>query len=876
MQAITNINYQPIKFGNEAGILSEVSHLCNRFLRSNFDLCFTKPSSMRHTDSFQFASDFVNYTNTSIFLTGKAGTGKTTFLKYCKDNGVKNTAIVAPTGVAAMNAGGTTIHSFFQLPFTPYIPMGKGFDGNAGVNDKNSLISRLRLNNDRKEVMQNLELLIIDEVSMVRSDVLDAIDAVLRHVRSQYTRPFGGVQVLLIGDMYQLPPVVKDDEWQLLTPYYKSQYFFNSHVIESQPPVYIELDKIYRQSDASFVSVLNQVRNNEMDQDGFDLLHSRYLPNYDPPKTENYITLTTHNNKADAINFKSLSELKGAMQNFDALIDGEFYEKSFPADLQLKLKTGAQVMFIKNDTERIRRYFNGKIGIVQKIEDEKILVLCNGDASPIEVKKEKWKNIRYVLDKATNQVEENEIGSFTQFPLRLAWAITIHKSQGLTFEKAIIDAGEAFAPGQVYVALSRCTTLQGMILHSRINNNSLHSDNRITTFSATQKTSAAQIQILHEAKRRFQQDEIKKLFLFSTQELNSKALFSFFSLQQTSFNKEALASIESIHLLVTSINATAKKFEPQLNQLLEENILPENNEVLQKRLVAAANHFVNELENLKNEINKCPAVTDSKLMATDFNKLLLNLYTGVSLQLHLLSGCREGFKVAEFLQHKRKFIKPVLLVNAYAVKSKYIKTDSPHPELYQLLREKRDSICEEKNVPVYLIANGVTLNEMAMYLPQTIEELNRIAGFGSARSKQYGEAFLSIIRQYCEQHNLRTNIEAKPGKVKRREKAIGIKTDTKTASFTLFKEGKTIEEIAMERNMSIGTIEGHLAYFVTIGEIDINTIVPLDKQELIKSAAEKYGVLSNRILKENLPDDITYGQIRMAIASFNRLLTDIK
>lgn len=867
MQPINNTSYLPVKFGNEAAVVTEVSYLYIRSLPSNLDLCFSKPSSMRHTDSFQFASDFVNYTNTSIFLTGKAGTGKTTFLKYCKDNGVKNTAIVAPTGVAAMNAGGTTIHSFFQLPFTPYIPLGKGFDGNTGVNDKNSLISRLRLSNDRKEVMQNLELLIIDEISMVRSDVLDAMDTVLRHVRSQYTRPFGGVQVLLIGDMYQLPPVVKEEEWQLLNPYYKSQYFFNSHVIESQPPVYIELDKIYRQSDASFVSVLNQVRNNEMDQEGFDLLHSRYLPNYDPPKTENYITLTTHNSKADTINFKSLSELKGTIQNFDALIDGEFYEKSFPADLQLKLKPGAQVMFIKNDTERIRRYFNGKIGIVQKIEDEKIMVLCNGDATPIEVKKEKWKNIRYVVDKSTNQVEENEIGSFTQFPLRLAWAITIHKSQGLTFEKAIIDAGEAFAPGQVYVALSRCTSLQGMILHSRINNNSLHSDNRITTFSGTQKTSAAQIQILHEAKRRFQQEEIKKLFHFSTQELNSKALLSFVSLQQTSFNKEALAAIESIHSLVTAICATAKKFEPQLNQLLEENILPENNDLLQNRLVAAVKHFANELEKLKNEINKCPAETDSKVVASDFNKLLLNLYIGVSLQLHLLSGCREGFKVAAFSQHKRQFIKPVLSANAYALKSKYIKTESPHPELYHLLRNKRDSVCEEKNMPVYLIAGAVTLNEMALYLPQTMEELNRISGFGPAKTKQFGEGFLSIIRHYCDQHNLRTNIDAKPIKVKRREKAIEIKTDTKTASFTLFKEGKTIEEIAIERNMSVGTIEGHLAYFVTIGEIDINTIIPGDKQELVKSAVEKYGVLSNKMLKENLPDDITYGQIRMVIAS---------
>lgn len=827
---------------------------------------------MHHSDSFQLASDFIHYTNTSIFLTGKAGTGKTTFLKYCKENGIKNTAIVAPTGVAAMNAGGTTIHSFFQLPFNPFIPTVKGFVGDIGVNDKNSLISRLRLNNDRKEVMQKLELLIIDEISMVRCDVLDAIDTVLRHVRSQYSRPFGGVQVLLIGDMYQLPPVAKDDEWQILSPYYKSPYFFNSYVMESMPPVYVELDIIYRQNDASFINVLNQVRNNEMNEDGFKLLHSRYLPNFNPPKEENYITLTTHNNKADAINFKALNELSGRLVNFNAQVEGEFYEKSYPADLQLKLKVGAQVMFIKNDTEKVRRYFNGKIGFVEKIEDEKILVICKGDNNTIEVKKEKWKNIRYVVDKATNQVEENEIGSFTQFPLRLAWAITIHKSQGLTFEKAIIDAGEAFAPGQVYVALSRCSSLHGMILHSRINHHSLHSDNRISSFAKTQKTSAAQIQILNDAKHRYQQEEIIKLFDFSSEQLNSKAVLAFVITQQTSFNSTAQSSLEEIHQLISSMVTISKKFEPQLKEMLEYPDLPENNEVLQKRLVAAANHFIFSLENIKIAINKCPAETDSKLIATDFNKLLLALYNDICLRLHLLNGCQNGFCLNDYLLHKRQYVASLLTANAYAGKSAYIKTESPHPELYKLLRKKRDSLCDEKNSPVYLIAGSITLEEMARYLPQTLDQLNRVAGFGVVKSKLYGEDFLSIIRDYCEQHDLHTNIDAKPIKATRKEKSHAIKTDTKTASFNLFKAGKSIEAIAMERNMTNATIEGHLSYFVGIGEVDINTIIPADKQVFIKSAIEKRGSVSTTILKEILPDNITYGEIRMVMASIKSIL----
>lgn len=828
-----------------------------------------KTHFMQHSNSFQFASDFINYTSASIFLTGKAGTGKTTFLKHCKDNGVKNTAIVAPTGVAAMNAGGTTIHSFFQLPFNPFIPMARGFDGNEGVNDKNSLLSRLRLNNDRRDVMQKLELLIIDEISMVRCDVLDAIDAVLRHVRNQHSRPFGGVQVLLIGDMYQLPPVVKDEEWQVLSPYYKSQYFFNSHVIESQPPVYVELDKIYRQSDPSFVNVLNQVRNNEMDQEGFELLHSRYLPDHNPPKEENYITLTTHNNKADAINFKALNEIKSDVRNFDALITGEFYEKSFPADVHLKLKVGAQVMFVKNDTEKVRRYFNGKIGVVEKIEDEKIMVLCQGNSVPFEVRKEKWKNIRYVVDKTTNQVEENEIGSFSQFPLRLAWAITIHKSQGLTFEKAIIDAGEAFAPGQVYVALSRCTSLQGMILHSRINSHSLHSDSRITNFAGTQKATAVQIQILQQAKHQFQQEEIKYLFNFLEQQLDAKAVLSFVTVQQTSFNAAALPSAESIHTNISNIKNVGNKFEPQLNQILEQPVLPENNEALQTRLAAAANHFIQELEKLKNEINKCPAETDSKIIATDFNKLLLVLYNSICLRLHLLSGCKTGFKVDDFLLHKRSYIKPVLLANAYAAKSAPTKSNSPHPDLYQLLRSKRDELCDVREAPVYLIANGTTLNEMALYLPQTLDELTQVSGFGPVKARQFGETFLTIIREYCELHNLHTNIEAKPAKARLQKRDTELKTNTKTASLTLYKEGKSIEEIAKERKMAAATIEGHLAYFAALGEVDINTIMEAGKQQLIKAAIEKFGPASSKTLKDNLPEKISYGEIKLVVASIN-------
>ena len=818
--------------------------------------------------AFQMASDFVNFTNSSVFLTGKAGTGKTTFLKHVKENEVKNTVVVAPTGVAAMNAGGTTIHSFFQLPFTPYIPVSKGFGAGDAISDKHSLISRLRLTSERKEVMQKLELLIIDEISMVRCDVLDAIDTVLRHVRSQHSVPFGGVQVLLIGDMYQLPPVIKPEEWEILSPYYKSEYFFNSHVIESQQPVYVELNKIYRQSDGAFVQVLNEVRNNEMTKEGQELLHTRYLPDLNPKRDENYITLTTHNNKADAINFKALNELNGQLHNFDATIEGEFYEKSFPAEVNLRLKIGTQVMFLKNDLEKVRRYFNGKIGIVEKIDGDKIFVLCEGDTSAIEVRKEKWRNIRYNLDKTTNQIEENEIGSFTQFPLRLAWAITIHKSQGLTFEKAIIDAGEAFSSGQVYVALSRCTTLQGMILHSRINNNSLRSDKRIANFAATQAPTAAQLQLLNIARHSFQAKCLTELFDFVELSLNAKALLVFIVAQNEGFNKDAKVWAETIVSIVTLMEATAIKFLPVLKELLFNPVLPENNEALQKRIIGASAHFTAGLQNCKEKINNCKAVTDSKLIAVDGNKLLTQLHQSICNKEHLFAGCKTGFLVNNYLLHKRSFIKPYLSVNLYAGKNSSQKIDSPYPELYKQLRDKRDEICEEKAVPIYLVANSVSLDEMARYLPQTFEELNKIAGFGKIRTEKLGPAFLSIINNYCELHNLHTNMESIPLKKGKEKNKIEIKTDTKTSSFLLYKEGKTIDEIALERSMTAGTIEGHLCYFISTGDIKLSELVPEPKQQLIKDAIEKYGKENIKSIYQNLTD-CSYNAIKLVLDSVN-------
>ncbi|MCW3079993.1 helix-turn-helix domain-containing protein [Segetibacter sp.] len=433
---------------------------------------------------FQKAVAFVNQTNKHLFLTGKAGTGKTTFLKYISDNTFKKMAVVAPTGVAAINARGVTIHSFFQLPFGPFIPTDKEVWGGYGgeINNRASLLKNLRLQRAKRQVIQELDLLIIDEISMVRADLLDAVDIVMRHVRKQPLIPFGGVQMVYIGDMFQLPPVAKQEEWEILKDYYKSPFFFDAQVLQYVPPLYIELKKIYRQKDDVFINILNNIRNNCCTSKDLEILHQQYDPGFAPRKEDNYITLCSHNYKADEINQRELDKLPGKVYSYDAKITGEFYERSYPAEKQLQLKQGAQIMFIKNDKGDIRRFYNGKIGTVTKIEHEKIVVNFPNEEGELEIEQEKWQNVRYNYITEKDALAEEELGTFTQYPIRLAWAITIHKSQGLTFEKAIIDAGASFAAGQVYVSLSRLTSLQGLVLKSRIQPSCISTDSRVVDF----------------------------------------------------------------------------------------------------------------------------------------------------------------------------------------------------------------------------------------------------------------------------------------------------------------------------------------------------------------------------------------------------------
>lgn len=431
----------------------------------------------------EFVERFVNQTNSPIFLTGKAGTGKTTLLKRIVDSTHKRTVIVAPTGIAALNAGGVTIHSFFQLPFSAFVPDFdfQPFGGNVKIENKKSLKMHFRLNANRKSMFQNLELLIIDEVSMLRADLLDAMDWMLRNVR-QINEPFGGVQVLFIGDLFQLPPVVKYDEWNYLNKFYRSIHFFSARVFDEVKPVYVELCKVFRQEDEHFLSILNALRTNTLTRNDIEVLNRHVDPNA-TGKLKEYVTLTTHNKDADVINRTKLDEVQSTVFRYKAEITGEFPPHMFPLDAEMELKKGAQVMFIKNDVSGNRAYYNGKMGEVVYLDENEIEIEFFEEKKKITVEKYEWNNIKYSFNELTGEMEEEVLGTFVQYPLKLAWAITVHKSQGLTFDKAIIDVSKSFVPGQAYVALSRVRSLEGLVLLNPIPLNGISTDAAVMNYS---------------------------------------------------------------------------------------------------------------------------------------------------------------------------------------------------------------------------------------------------------------------------------------------------------------------------------------------------------------------------------------------------------
>jgi hypothetical protein len=581
-----------------------------------------------HNDYFSLAASFIRYTGQSLFLTGKAGTGKTTFLKHIRETTYKKTVVAAPTGVAAINAGGVTLHSLFQLPFGCFLPTTQA-EWNSNAINQNVLLQKVRFNRARRELLLELELLIIDEISMVRADLLDAIDVLLRHYRHQHNLPFGGLQVLFIGDLYQLPPVVNANDKALLSSFYKSPFFFDARVLQEHPPVCIELQKIYRQQDTHFIELLNAIRNNSVTTFQLTELNTFFKPGYHPPSSDYYITLTTHNNRAETINQSRLQQLPDDMFSFPAIICNEFNEKAYPADEILHLKKGAQVMFIKNDKGENRRYYNGKLATITHIDADSIVASFPDDSTSITVERETWQHIRYFYNKETDTLEEEELGSFSQYPLRLAWAITIHKSQGLTFDKAIVDAGDAFAPGQVYVALSRLTNCDNLVLYSPIHAQSISTDDRVVVYM---KNVLSDLSSLHTRLHTQQEVFVRVSMIRHFDWLSCRKAWEQF---HKKFSQRAIPDLpEAVQWSAVQLQAimqhagTADRFREQLSALLTQPITEHAPyDKLLERVTAAKDYFTTVLEEILTRVQEQIALYKTKLRSKKYVQELKSLVT---------------------------------------------------------------------------------------------------------------------------------------------------------------------------------------------------------------------------------------------------------
>ncbi|OIQ15588.1 MAG: helicase [Flavobacterium sp. MedPE-SWcel] len=551
----------------------------------------------------EYTLRFINQTNKSIFLTGKAGTGKTTLLKEIIKTTHKNVVVVAPTGIAALNAGGVTIHSMFQLPFAGFIPVSNHppqFSERVKFETKDTLRRHFRMRAERKTILKNLQLLVIDEVSMLRADLLDAIDFMLRSVRKK-DMPFGGVQVLYIGDLLQLPPVVRNEEWEVLREFYRGKFFFHSHVIQQNPPLYIELDKIYRQTDEKFIGVLNNLRNNVITKDDLRVLNEFVKPDFNLKNNQGYITLTTHNAKADTMNVDALKDLKGKEHTFSAEIVDDFPDKIYPVEEKLKLKVGAQVMFIKNDLSPDKNYFNGKIGLIESLSEGEILVRFPEEDLTIEVEKYEWQNIRYYVDEQTKEIKEEVMGTFVHYPLKLAWAITVHKSQGLTFDKAVLDVSRVFMPGQAYVALSRLRSLEGLILLSPMQMNGISNDADVMDYANAKAKEDDLENSLQQETKQFVGTFLRSSFEWADiaeqwQRHKMSYLQEGNKTLKGKYKQWAHQQEDKIHALL----GPASKFINQINSLFYK---PDTDmQFVKERVMAAYNYFFPTLDALMGEI----------------------------------------------------------------------------------------------------------------------------------------------------------------------------------------------------------------------------------------------------------------------------------
>ena len=690
-------------------------------------------------DIYQIVENYINNTNRSIFLTGKAGTGKTTLLQKIQQTSTKQIIVAAPTGVAAINAGGTTLHSLFQLPFTPFLPTEEM---------RKQLISSVQMRKQRRRVIYEMDLLIIDEVSMVRADLLDAIDTLLRHMRYRPNMPFGGVQLLLIGDLFQLSPVIKEAEWNLLEPYYNGIYFFHSKAFQQLNILHFELDKIFRQQDKTFIHILNQVRNNQLTTNELQILNQRYQPNFKNTEKDYHIILTTHNARAEEVNTQRMKELWSREYIYQAQIEGDFSEKNYPTEAQLVLKKGARVMFVKNDNQQPRQFYNGQIGKITALSKQSIIVESEGEE--IEVKPMEWENIRYETDETTRTINETIIGKFKQYPLRLAWAITIHKSQGLTFDRVLIDAEAAFAYGQVYVALSRCRSLEGVILMSPINTHSLENDREILAFEQTKTPTDNIQQILKKEENTYLLQLTYTIFDFDVPLKQLQRVKDFTKDQQAhliQINNEYLIEIQ--HLL-TQCHNISQEFKKQIGHIHQKP------DYLQQRLQAATTYFQQQLEETLSQM-KPPFFTDNKLIAQEADELLDNLYSTLQRKIALMQAMAEEWSSENYFAAKNASIpswKQTTFADTHFKQQNNQPKDTEYPQLFRKLQTYRTQKAKLQQISPYMILSTKALIEITNNLPQKEKELLKIKGIGKIKVEKYGKDIIAIIDQFTAENNL--------------------------------------------------------------------------------------------------------------------------
>ena len=819
-------------------------------------------TQMIENAKLEMVDKFVRYTNMNIFLTGKAGTGKTTFLRGLYENPTKRMVILAPTGVAAINAGGQTIHSFFQLEFGPQIPEGAAISGSSDVM-RRSAVQYQKFSAAKLKIIRSLELLVIDEISMVRADLLDAVDAVLRRVRRK-EKPFGGLQVLMIGDIHQLAPVAKEEEWALLRDYYKSVYFFDSHVLTKTPYCCIELEHIYRQEDRQFIDILNKVRNNCLDSESLNVLNSHYHPDFQPDDDAGYITLMTHNRQVDEINDSKLKALKTKSLKFEAKIFGNFPETSYPTKAELELKIGAQVMFVKNDPSAEKMYFNGKIGRIVSYDEKSGLEVRCGD-EVIEVKPVTWSNFEYRINEETKDIEEKEVGSFTQIPLKLAWAITIHKSQGLTFDKLILDASLAFAHGQVYVALSRCTSLEGLVLKAKLSQSGLFNDLTINQFVTGLPSKEPNEEQFEYNKKLYESQMLFELidFIDIESDLNGirKVVFANKGSFDASVSEKIAPQGQKFHEEVVEVS---ERFKRQIGGILKDNLQIDNNLRLQERVKKGCSYFLDKLSDLE-DIAGLPFETDNKAVNDQIKKELDAFNTDFFVKKACLECCLGGYEMKKYLNVKnKKIVEAEELNKSKKAKLSRKQLSRDDNKLFKALVAWRAQVADALEVEETKVIPTTALTAIAEKKPMSVKELKSLSKLGTTRLQRYGADLLNIVLEH--QGFTKKEFDDKESKEELELSSSVLRTKE------LIEEGLSIDEIAEQRSMARSTIEQHAAELVLRGYADAKDFMSKEHYENIVEYFTETRDSSLGAAKDVLGEEYSWGELRIVLNEMKRSL----